>query len=121
MARFEPVLLRNRGVENVTALRVYESRGGYQAVRKARKMWSAGGVAAGGAGGEVWGGVRRHGALESVRDRGGPVVGVSGLAIRGGGSVRVRHPGESARDARSRRKAERKAKKLLEKRRRGET
>ncbi|MCH7841101.1 MAG: NADH-quinone oxidoreductase subunit NuoF, partial [Planctomycetes bacterium] len=38
MARFEPVLLRNRGVENVTALRVYESRGGYQAVRKALKM-----------------------------------------------------------------------------------
>ena len=38
MAGVEPVLLRNRGVENVTSLRVYESRGGYQAVRKALKM-----------------------------------------------------------------------------------
>ena len=35
---YEPVLLRNVGVENSTALKVYESRGGYQAVRKALKM-----------------------------------------------------------------------------------
>ncbi len=40
MAAFEPVLLRNRGVENSKALKVYESRGGYQAVRKALKMTS---------------------------------------------------------------------------------
>jgi len=31
-------LLRNRGVENSTALAVYESRGGYRAARKALKM-----------------------------------------------------------------------------------
>ncbi len=38
MATFEPVLLRNRGVEGSTALNVYESRGGYSAARKALKM-----------------------------------------------------------------------------------
>ena len=38
MASFEPVLTRNVGVEQSTALKVYESRGGYQAVRKALKM-----------------------------------------------------------------------------------
>ncbi len=37
MSRFEPVLLRNRSVENSTSLQVYESGGGYQAVRKALK------------------------------------------------------------------------------------
>ena len=40
MATFEPVLLRNRGVENSTQLKVYESRGGYKAVRKALNMSS---------------------------------------------------------------------------------
>ncbi len=35
---FEPVLLRNVGVENSTALKVYESRGGYRAVRQALKQ-----------------------------------------------------------------------------------
>ncbi len=69
----------------------------------------------------ILGGFRHHGALDSVQDPNAPVIRVSGLAILGGVSVRVRHPGESARDARIRRKAERKAKKLLEKRRRGET
>ena len=38
MTEFEPVLLRNRHVENSTSLKVYESRGGYQALRKALKM-----------------------------------------------------------------------------------
>ena len=38
MAEFEPVLLRNLGVEDSATLKVYESRGGYQAVRKALKM-----------------------------------------------------------------------------------
>ncbi len=38
MATFEPVLLRNRGVEGSTSLKVYESRGGYQAFRKALQM-----------------------------------------------------------------------------------
>ncbi|GMU38113.1 MAG: NADH-quinone oxidoreductase subunit NuoF [Phycisphaerae bacterium] len=38
MASYEPILLRNRGVEGSRTLKVYESRGGYQAVRKALKM-----------------------------------------------------------------------------------
>ncbi|MFQ5462028.1 MAG: NADH-quinone oxidoreductase subunit NuoF [Phycisphaerae bacterium] len=38
MAAFEPVLLRNRNVEGSTTLKVYESRGGYKALRKALKM-----------------------------------------------------------------------------------
>ncbi len=38
MGFFEPVLLRNVGVEGSTSLRVYESRGGYRAARKAIKM-----------------------------------------------------------------------------------
>ena len=38
MAAFEPVLLRNRGVKDSASLKVYESRGGYQALRKALKM-----------------------------------------------------------------------------------
>lgn len=38
MASFEPILLRNAGVPHSTSLKVYESRGGYQAVRKALKM-----------------------------------------------------------------------------------
>ena len=38
MAEYEPVLLRNVGVENSRSLKVYESRGGYQALRKAFKM-----------------------------------------------------------------------------------
>jgi NADH-quinone oxidoreductase subunit F len=37
MASFKPVLLRNCGVKNSTSLKVYESRGGYQALRKALK------------------------------------------------------------------------------------
>ncbi len=38
MAKYEPVLLRNVGVEGSHKLSVYESRGGYQAARKALKM-----------------------------------------------------------------------------------
>ena len=38
MADYEPVLLRNVGVENSTSLEVYRSRGGYQALAKALKM-----------------------------------------------------------------------------------
>jgi len=41
MSVFEPVLLRNRGIENSTSLSVYESRGGYRAARKALKMTPA--------------------------------------------------------------------------------
>ncbi len=35
MATFEPVLTRNFGIENSQSLRVYQSRGGYEAARKA--------------------------------------------------------------------------------------
>ncbi len=38
MADYEPVLLRNVGVEGSRTLKVYESRGGYQALRRAFKM-----------------------------------------------------------------------------------
>jgi len=38
MGTFEPVLLRNRNVQLSTSLRVYESRGGYQGLRKALKL-----------------------------------------------------------------------------------
>jgi hypothetical protein len=69
----------------------------------------------------ILGGFTHHGGPDSTQDPDAPVIRVSGLAILGGVRVRVRHPGESARDARVRRKAERKAKKLLEKRRGSET
>ncbi len=42
-----------------------------------------------------------------------PVLRVTGLAIMGGAGVTVRYPGETARDARVRLKAEQKARKLL--------
>ncbi len=45
MASFEPVLLRNVGVEGSRTLRVYESRGGYAAARKALTSMSADEVA----------------------------------------------------------------------------
>ncbi len=38
MAVFEPVLMRNVGVENSTDISVYKSRGGYQAAEQALKM-----------------------------------------------------------------------------------
>ena len=38
MSTFEPVLLRNVGVEGSTSLSVYESRGGYKAARKTLAM-----------------------------------------------------------------------------------
>ena len=69
----------------------------------------------------ILGGFGHEGASDSSQDPDAPVIRVSGLAILGGVGVKVRRPGESARDARIRRRAERKAKKLLEKRRRSET
>jgi NADH-quinone oxidoreductase subunit F len=38
MAAFEPVLTRNFGVEDSRTLKVYQQRGGYEALRKALKM-----------------------------------------------------------------------------------
>ena len=42
-----------------------------------------------------------------------PIIRITGLAIMGAASVKVRYPGETARDARHRLKAEQKARKLL--------
>ena len=66
----------------------------------------------------ILGSFGHKGALASARDPDAPVIRVTGLAVLGGVGVHVRHPGETARDARLRSKAERKAKKLLEKARR---
>ena len=41
MALFEPVLMRNVGVDNSSDIAVYKSRGGYEAVAKALKMTTA--------------------------------------------------------------------------------
>jgi NADH-quinone oxidoreductase subunit F len=40
MAKYEPVLLRNRGVEGIRSLKVYRSRGGYSAAAKVLKEWT---------------------------------------------------------------------------------
>jgi len=37
MAEYEPILLRNVGVEGARTLKVYEQRGGYQGIRQALK------------------------------------------------------------------------------------
>ena len=63
----------------------------------------------------ILGGFGHEGALASTRDPDAPVIRVTGLAILGGVGVKVRLPGESARDARLRLKAERTAKKRIEK------
>ncbi len=47
--------------------------------------------------------------MTSTMDPEAPVIRVTGVAIMGGVEVRVRYPGETARDARLRLKAERKA------------
>ncbi len=44
-----------------------------------------------------------------------PIIRVTGVAVMGGAAVKVRYPGETARDARHRLEAEQKARKLLEK------
>ncbi|MEE9295089.1 MAG: NADH-quinone oxidoreductase subunit NuoF [Phycisphaerae bacterium] len=44
MSDYEPVLLRNVGVENSRSLEVYRSRGGYQAIEKALKKMTPDGV-----------------------------------------------------------------------------
>lgn len=41
MAKFEPVLMRNVGVEGARTLKVYQSRGGYKAAEKALKSHTA--------------------------------------------------------------------------------
>jgi NADH-quinone oxidoreductase subunit F len=38
MSEYEPILLRNAGVEDIRSLKVYQSRGGYGAAAKALKM-----------------------------------------------------------------------------------
>jgi len=54
--------------------------------------------------------------VTSTTDPQAPVIRVTGVAIMGDVKVRVRYPGETARDARRRLKAERKAQKQIAKR-----
>ncbi len=57
----------------------------------------------------IMGGFDHKGTVTSTTDPEAPVIRVTGVAIMGGVEVRVRYPGETARDARLRLKAERKA------------
>jgi hypothetical protein len=57
----------------------------------------------------IMGGFDHKGTVTSTKDLEAPVIRVTGVAIMGSVEVRVRYPGETARDARLRLKAERKA------------
>ena len=61
----------------------------------------------------IMGGFDHKGRVTSNTDPEAPVIRVTGVAIMGGVDVRVRYPGETARDARLRLKAERKALKQI--------
>lgn len=61
----------------------------------------------------IMGGFDETHTTESTTDPEAPLLRVSGVAIMGGFAVTVRHPGESARDARQRRKEERKTRRRL--------
>jgi hypothetical protein len=61
----------------------------------------------------ILGGFEQVGTVSSTTDPHAPVLRITGVAVMGGGSVTVRYPGESGRDARRRLKAEKKAMKAL--------
>ena len=63
----------------------------------------------------IMGGFDHKPTVISTTDPDSPVLRVTGLAIMGGVSITVRHPGETPRDARLRLKAERKAQRLIAK------
>lgn len=63
------------------------------------------------------GGFEEQHDLASTRDPNAPVIRVTGFAMMGGASITVRHPGETARDAKRRRKREKNERRRL---RRGE-
>ena len=63
----------------------------------------------------IMGGFDVKQSVTSTTDPDAPVIRVNGLAIMGGASVAVRYPGETARDARLRLKARRKALKQIAK------
>ena len=63
----------------------------------------------------IMGGFDVKQSVTSTTDPDAPVIRVNGLAIMGGASVAVRHLGETARDARLRLKARRKALKQIAK------
>jgi len=63
----------------------------------------------------IMGGFDVKQSVTSTTDPDAPVIRVNGLAIMGGASVAVRYPGETARDARQRLKARRKALRLIAK------
>jgi len=64
----------------------------------------------------IMGSFDHKGSVTSTKDPEAPVIRVNGVAIMGGVNVRVRYPGETARDARLRSKAERKALRQIAKR-----
>jgi hypothetical protein len=68
----------------------------------------------------IMGGFDHHQDVRSSAPPDGPVLRISGLALMAGVDVAVRYPGESARDARRRRREERKAKRLARGRGEGE-
>ena len=57
----------------------------------------------------LMGGFEEQHDLASTRDPDAPVIRVTGLAVCGGGSITVRHPGESRQEARRRRREERRS------------
>jgi hypothetical protein len=61
----------------------------------------------------ILGGFEQVGTVASTTDPDAPVIRITGVAIMGGGSVTVRYPGETGRDARRRLKAEKRAMKQL--------
>jgi hypothetical protein len=63
----------------------------------------------------IMGGFDLKQSVTSTTDPDAPVLRVNGLAIMGGASVAVRYPGETARDARLRLKARKKALRLIAK------
>ncbi len=63
----------------------------------------------------IMGGFDHEPTVISTADPHAPVIRVTGVAIMGGVEVTVRHPGETARDARVRLKAERKAQRRIAK------
>ena len=63
----------------------------------------------------IMGGFEHQGSVSAPPDLDAPIIRVTGLALMGGVAVSVRYPGETARDARLRLKAERKAQRQIAK------
>ncbi len=92
----------------VTEIRTFAIMGGVQVVVPPDVRVECSGIG-------IMGGFDHKTTVTSTTDLEAPVIRVTGLAIMGGVEVTVRHPGETARDARLRLSAERKAQKRLAK------